>query len=97
MCTGPDTLKIKIDGYWYNCPWGETLDPDNYGGKLTCPETNDICEGTALDSSWPEFISVEPDHGEPGTAVTITGKRLKLSLFISNRLFFYRKNENYYS
>eukprot|EP00027_Filamoeba_sp_ATCC50430_P002094 CAMPEP_0168546158 /NCGR_PEP_ID=MMETSP0413-20121227/3350_1 /TAXON_ID=136452 /ORGANISM="Filamoeba nolandi, Strain NC-AS-23-1" /LENGTH=620 /DNA_ID=CAMNT_0008576319 /DNA_START=152 /DNA_END=2011 /DNA_ORIENTATION=+ len=72
-CTGPDTLKIRVNGYWYNCPFGEKLKAEDFGGELECPKSADLCHDAEVDNTWPEFESIEPDSGNPGDVVYING------------------------
>lgn len=72
-CAGPSRLKLKVGDYWYNCVDGGTLYAYKYGGSLKCPSPDSLCYRTPVDLNWPEFDSIDPTKGAPGTAVVIKG------------------------
>eukprot|EP01116_Phalansterium_solitarium_P012885 TRINITY_DN2958_c0_g1_i4.p1 TRINITY_DN2958_c0_g1~~TRINITY_DN2958_c0_g1_i4.p1 ORF type:complete len:722 (-),score=194.08 TRINITY_DN2958_c0_g1_i4:149-2314(-) len=72
-CAGSTRLKVQLDGLWYNCTPGTTLTPDEWGGSLRCPDNYNLCWHAANDPTWPEFVSIDPDRGNPGDWVTIRG------------------------
>jgi len=73
FCAGPAQLKIIINSIYYPCPAGSTLVAENFGGELTCPSNDNLCAFVPYIPDWPEFTSISPDSGTPGTAVTIKG------------------------
>jgi leishmanolysin len=73
-CTAPNRLKIQVDEYWYTCPFGGSTKIIDYGGEIECPDDEAICAGATYDTEWPEFASIEPTSGHPGTEITIIGK-----------------------
>ena len=73
LCAGPERLKIQLGSVYYNCPSDTQLVVDGYGGSISCPTNLIICYGVPDDPNYPEFISVNPDAGKPGTPINITG------------------------
>jgi hypothetical protein len=72
-CAGPDRLKIKLGNYWYTCPTGSEIKADSFGGSLKCPGNMNLCYNVTDDGTWPEFLSIEPNEGNPGDFVVIKG------------------------
>lgn len=74
ICISPEDLRIQIGEYYYNCPFGGVLEAENFGGELTCPANNDICDNGPYHENWPKFISISPKEASPGDSITITGE-----------------------
>lgn len=47
---------------------------ENFGGKLVCPTTNDLCSVGPYHDDWPSVISVSPTQLHPGSEITIIGQ-----------------------
>jgi hypothetical protein len=73
FCAGPEKLKIVINNVYYPCIAGSTMKAEDFGGSLTCPSNYNLCANTTLIADWPEFTSIDPTSGNPGTPVTIKG------------------------
>ena len=44
-CTAPQELRVKINGYWYQCPAGSNIKVIGFGGTLTCPR---VCHQSCI-------------------------------------------------
>eukprot|EP01133_Synstelium_polycarpum_P013237 gene13237-15555_t len=72
-CLNETRLKLQVAGIWYDCPYGDSIHIEGFAGSIDCPSSVDVCTEAAQDASWPEFTSITPNSGGPGTFVTITG------------------------
>lgn len=93
ICISPNELRIEIEGYYYNCPFGGYLQAENFGGKIICPTSNDSCSSGPYHEDWPNFISIFPAYAKPSDVVTITGNFLFFYFFYCLKLiivFFYK-------
>lgn len=74
-CTAPNELRLKIGDYWYLCPPGSEIKIVGFGGVVKCPSRiQQICAGSATDTTWPIFSAISPNSGGPGLRVNISGK-----------------------
>ncbi|KAF2069217.1 hypothetical protein CYY_009466 [Polysphondylium violaceum] len=81
-CLGNSRLKIKIDSFWYDCPYGSSIEIEGYSGNIQCPNGDEVCIEAPIDNTWPTFTSVQPTSARPKDNITITGTNFNNNTYV---------------
>lgn len=81
-CLGNSRLKIKIASYWYDCPYGSSIEIEGFSGNIQCPSGDEVCVESPIDNSWPTFVSLSPTSAGPRENITIVGTQFQSDTYV---------------